>query len=84
VLRFILTLYFIAVIQDGSSIAVAVKTCKADDDPSRADQLLKEAGLYSLCSVLSSVMDRFTSFDGELLVEYDIFTACECLCPRYR
>jgi len=24
---------------------VAVKTCKSDDDPSRTDQLLKEAGL---------------------------------------
>jgi len=32
-------------------MAVAVKTCKSDNDPTRTDQLLKEAGLcyfYSL------------------------------------
>jgi len=32
------------IIQDGSNILVAVKTCKSDDDPTRTDQLLKEAG----------------------------------------
>jgi len=33
--------------QDGASVLVAVKTCKSDDDPTRTDQLLKEAGLFA-------------------------------------
>jgi len=32
--------------QDGANIHVAVKTCKSDDNPTRTDQLLKEAGLH--------------------------------------
>lgn len=32
--------------QDGSEVAVAVKTCKVDGESSMTDQLLKEAGNF--------------------------------------
>jgi len=38
------TLYFIMMMQDGSNVPVAVKTCKSDGDHTKTDQLFKEAG----------------------------------------
>ena len=52
----------IIIMQDGASVLVAVKTCKSDDDPTRTDQLLKEAGSFAFYSLILSLTLIFCCF----------------------